>query len=274
MNVRKIVVGAVLIALAAAAAGQQQEEEKVEPKFVWGVLIQLAVSKLGSSAFDAFGKWLVGKFTGGFGKTVEYPSNSFSHNTGAKIAERDTARAMPVSTGSGGTTNVVAGDPNVPLKVEGGQANYQGLHVAIMVAVDGGKRFVFRPVNEGFKSGERFKLRLVSTFGGELFLENINPRGVRKQIYPPREKEIVMLEPNLETFLPLDQNQYFEFAESAGREQLVINFADPRAISMSASPHKVYRQDTEYGSNFVQEVAPGTYPYILQSVELRHSSVN
>lgn len=272
MNLRKIMAGLILISLVASGWAQQKEDEQVEPKFVWGVLIKFVISQFASSAFDTFTKWLSNRLSSGLDSSIDRFTANRLAGSGAKIGARGTGAATPGASVPGSPPEVVVGNPTTPLKVENGQANYQAVHIALMVAQDDGQRFAYRPVNQGFKTGERFKLRVISTFGGELSLENINPRGERKQIYPARADEVVTLLPGTETLLPLGRNEYFEFTQTTGREQLVINVADPRAVGAAASRHRVYRQDANYGSNFVQEVSTATYPLISQSVDITHSA--
>ena len=58
-------------------------------------------------------------------------------------------------------------------------------------------------MNQGFRTGERFKLRIVSTFNGEMTSENINPRRERGQIYPQLPEHVVALVARRETLNPL-----------------------------------------------------------------------
>lgn len=249
----------------------EDEPEKVEPRFIWGVLIQFAVSKLSSLAFEVFLKWAVPRLTGGTEGLSDYIVANLMRDSGARIVPRG-AGALPVAQRPGNAPQVVVGNPTEPLRVDGDQANYQGVHVALMMSEDGGKRFVFRPVNEGFRTGERFKLRMVSTFGGELTLDNVNPRGETKQIYPPGADQVVTLLPGKETLVPLAPDQFFEFTGATGHEQLIIHLVDTRAVGDRASANKVYRQDTKFGSNFLQEVSPNTFPVVRQAVDLVHAA--
>jgi hypothetical protein len=268
---------ALALALAGGAAPawtQQpaQDGEQVESKVIWGLLIQFAVSKLSSSGFEIFLKWIGPKLTGGTDGVSSLVQANLFRDSGARIVTRG-AEALPVSgQAAAPAADVVVGDPERPLRVESGQENYQGVHIALMMAQDGGKSFVFRPVSEGFRSGERFKLRVVATFAGELTIDNINPRGERRRLYPPRADQVVTLPKSSETLLPLGADQYFEFGGATGREQLVISVADPRAVGAAAARTRVYRQDTKFGSNFLQEVAPDSYPLVQQAVELVHAA--
>lgn len=258
-------------AKAIPAPAAKEGEEEVQEKFIWGFLIQYAVSRLAQHAFEIFLKWLLPKLTGGAAGFAEQVSALLLKDSGAIISARSAgAAAIPASARP--AAEVVVGDPEKPLVVDGDQANYEGVHIALMTDVDGGKTFRFRPVSEGFRTGERFKLRVVSTFGGELTIENINPRGERRQIYPPRPDQVVVLQKASETLLPLAPDQFFQFTGATGREQLVITVTHPRAVGEAASRNKVYRQDARFGSNFLQEVGKGTYPAIRQAIELEHSA--
>ncbi|HYL89206.1 MAG TPA: hypothetical protein VEU32_10630 [Burkholderiales bacterium] len=167
---------------------------------------------------------------------------------------------------------VAVAQPATPLQDVGGDVNYQGVHIAIVGAERDGTITELRPVMAGFRTGERFKLRAVSTFGGLLVIENINPRGERRRIYPTDPGAVVVLQPGADTLIPLGKDELFEFARYTGEEQLVISLRDPRAIGDAASKQKVYRQDEEYGSHFVQEVSKGTYPAITESIRQQHDN--
>ena len=252
--------------LASSGPGWTQEpvkDEDVQPRVIWGILIQMAISRLASAAWDVFGKWLENRVPA---ITDRSAAPNLSVDSGARIKPRSTDAVAERSAGS------VVGNPTEPLTVDGGKQNYQGVHVALVAQAQDGKDFAYRPISAGFRTGERFKLRVVSTIAGELTLENINPRGERRHLYPAMTGQVVALQPGRETFLPLGKDEYFQFARAAGREQLVVNLADPRAVGRSASRHQVYRQDVQYGSNFLQQVAPNTYPRISQAIELSHSA--
>ena len=160
--------------------------------------------------------------------------------------------------------------PSTPIAVSDGSPNYQGVHIAIVGTDDKGQITELRSVKAGFRTGERFKLRAISTFGGQLMIENINPKGERRQIYPGERGAVVVLQPGADTLLPLGRDEFFEFARTTGEEQLVISLRDPRAVGNAASSEKVYRKDEEYGSHFVQQVTKDSYPVISETIRLEH----
>jgi len=149
-------------------------------------------------------------------------------------------------------------------------SDYQGAYIAIVGADNAGNVGDARPAKAGFKTGERFKLRAVSTFGAHVVIENINAKGERRQIYPPEGTQVVVVQAGADTLLPLGAKEFFEFAKTAGEEQLVISLRDPRAVGDAASRQKVFRKDEESGTHFVQEVAKGTFPTISEAIRFDH----
>ena len=165
---------------------------------------------------------------------------------------------------------ISAEKPSTVITLEEGSPDYQGAHIAIVGADKEGNITDVRSAKSGFRTGERFKVRTVSTFGAHLVIENINAKGERKQIYPPEGTTVVVIQPGEDTLLPLGPQQFFEFAKTTGEEQLVISLRDPRAIGDAAARQKVFRKDEELGTHFVQEVAKGEFPVISEAIKLEH----
>ena len=247
------------------APAQAQGEEEMQPRLIWGIVLKIAMSSLGDIMWGVFKSWLEQKLSTGLESATERIVASVFKRSGASVTPRS---AEPLTS----RDVVLVGTPSTPLKVEGNSQNYQGVHVGLMMAEPGGQAYRFRPVNAGFRTGERFKLRVVSTFDGEVSIENINPRSERRQIYPPRPSDVVAVKSGQETLIPLGEKEFFEFTGDTGREQLVINIVDPRARASAASTAQVYRQDVSYGSHFLQEVTPSTFPHISQAIELQHAA--
>lgn len=254
---------------AASAAGNPSDDE-VQPRFIWGILINFAISKISSFAWDIFAGYLQTKLSAGLIGSADAITSQLIAN----LVGNSGARLRPRSSGAIAARgpDIVVGTPETPLSITGGKENYQGAHVALLMASPDGKTFSVRSVGDGFMSGERFKLRIVSTFGGDLTIENINPADERRTIYPAGADQVVSLQAGKETVVPLNADQFFEFTRTTGREQLVVNLADPRAVGAAASTNKVFRQDLKYGSNFLQEVTPNSFAHISQAVELQHNA--
>ena len=180
--------------------------------------------------------------------------------------------ATPITEQFVASRDVVLGRPTKPLEVQGKDPNYEGVHVAIVALDSTGKPTSVRSVSDGFKTGEKFKLRVVSTFEGLVAIDNINPKGEQKRVYPSGN-DVVAIPLGQEVLLPLAADEWFELSGNTGKEQLVIAVRDRRAFGEAAAANRVFRQDEKYGSNFVQEVAPGkTFPVITQSITFAHTS--
>lgn len=250
----------------AQAPAPAPDSEEMQPKIlIWGLLLNAAFKLASSLLAD----WLQNKLT------VELTP----HNLAVLLLNSLTATIEPLSTAAdtdisaktaGAAENAVQGEPTTPVRITDGMVNYQGVNVALIGFDGDGKPLGFRPLTAGFKSGERIKLRVLPTFDGLLVIDNINPKGQRTQVYPARASEVVKVKAGVEILVPLDKDQYFEFAGEAGDEQLVITLRDPRAFGTAAAKTPAFRQDEANGSNFVQETKPGTYPLIAQSLRLRH----
>jgi hypothetical protein len=279
---------------AAPAKPANQAKPQVEEKVaIWGILLNIVLQ----SAMSAFQNWLINRLTGGTGQPASSAGTpSFSAPNSAAPAEgsgpqtigdykKEIRRAaiskiddfvashmnrLLDSLFSAKSAVPVVAEPSTPLKVQDGAPNYQGMHVAVVGADRSGKLTGFRAVNEGFRTGERFKLRVVATFDGMLTIVNINPNDERKQIYPPASSSVVSLKAGEETFIPLGADEFFEFAGAKGTEQLVVTLVDPRALDGKASKKQVFRKDETYGSNFVQEVSADTYAVMSQAISLIH----
>lgn len=237
--------------------------EDMQPKFIWGILIKLAVNY----ALSAFGSYLVGKLTEQI--TPQSVAAMLLRGKSASIVPLQSVGGLGAKS-AGAPENTVAGEPVTPLKVENGRENYQAVHVALMSFDRDGKALGFQPVTAGFRTGQRFRLRVLPTFDGLLVIDNVNPRNERRQIYPAQAAQVVSIKAGMEIMIPLGADEYFEFAGTTGDEQLVITLRDPRAFGAAASTAVVTRKDENNGSNFMQELAPNSYPVISQALKLKH----
>jgi len=285
-----------------SAANKDEDKPQFQEKFIWGVLGKTVLS----SVFGIFTKWLNQRLSGGTPQakpecptTVE-GQTSLSQNSGSSAdaeaplpsdreglkrhLKREVVGAVIVELAkfvfggksfdarsfSAKDSETVVGTPAAPFRSVDGKPNYHGIHIAIVAVDKDGKALGYHSVNQGFRTGQRFKLRVMSTFDGLLAIDNINPNGVQRRIYPAKQSQVVSLKAGEEVLLPLDKNQAFQFTGARGQEQLLIALRHPKAIDEGASRNPVYRRDELYGSNLVQEVAHNTYPAIFQSIKLQH----
>lgn len=155
-------------------------------------------------------------------------------------------------------------------EAENRPANFQGAHVAVVGFDAAGAVTGLRPLDDVFRTGERVKLKVLSTFDAWVVVENINPTGARQQVFPRDPNQAILLRAGTEILVPLVENQYFEFAGEAGSEQLVLTFRDPRAVEGADSKAEVIRQEERDGLGLLQEVKPGTFPAMVQPLSIRH----
>src|SRR5512135_2637541 len=184
---------------------------------------------IAQSLLTGFEKWLAPKLSHGFA-----------------LEELAAGKKTPVLIPASGVAPAALHDKRA-------QLSYHGVHFAVAVLEADGRHLALRPFNKGFRSGERFKLRVVSTFNGFVQVENINPKWERKQIFPAAPDRRVTLLAGEEILIPEGRDQYFEFAQTKGEEQLVVTVQDERATEKTVSHSRVYRQDRGYGSNFIQQ---------------------
>ncbi len=266
----RITAGLAVVLFASQIAAQtpavSDDPDDMQPKFIWGMLISFAINKISSALLS----WAFQKLT-----TELTPIALEKIHLNGRVASIVPLESMISRFAFGKKSaaepeNAVAGEPTGELKVTAGRENYQGVHVAMIDFDRSGKGLGFHPLTSGFRTDERFKLRVLPTFDGMLVIENINPKGERRQIYPPKDSDVTSIKAGIEILIPLDKDQYFEFTGAAGDEQLVVTIRDPRAFDKAAATAKVTRRDENNGSNFLQEVTADTYPVISQGIHLRH----
>jgi hypothetical protein len=234
--------------------------EEPQPKFIWGILIKFAASK----AFEIFSEWSAKQLFQGMAQPLMMPR-------GAAVSPPGAAMLAPVQKGAAPIMpNVTDSAPADPLVVENGKENYQGALLSLLVLQPDGQSYAVRPIGNGFKSGEKFRIRIGATFDGELALDNINPQGERSRLYPANEQQIVKIKSGMPVILPLDNDSFFQFDDVAGEEKLVVTLRDPRAQGNAVAQSVVHREENAQGTGLLQEVAAGKYAVIAESIALQH----
>jgi len=245
---------------AETANKESGSEEAAQPKFIWGILLKFAASK----AFEIFFEWSTKKMFQGMAQPLMVTRSAAVSAPGAAMLAPAQKSAAPI------VPNITDSAPTTPLVVEGGKENYQGALLALLVLQPDGQSFVVRPVSAGFKSGEKFRIRMGATFDGELSLDNINPQAERNRLYPANAEQVVKIKAGVPVILPLDKDSFFQFDDVTGEEKLVITLRDPRAQGDAAAQTLVHRQENEQGTGLLQEVTAGKYAAIAESIALQH----
>ena len=236
---------------------QTTEDEKPEPKFIWGLLLNVVLSKVGSVLMD----WALNKLTDrldlGFGGLLKKSENI------AFVPEV----AAPPQDAIWDMENIVLGEPPGRLKLDNGQENFQGLVVSLAVFDTKGQPIEFRPINASFKTGEKFKLRVLSTFDGQFTVHAQSPSGKRQKLFPQQDQAIAVPK-GQELLIPAQPDLFFEFSGQTGDERLLISMRGAQSGS-NQSTKPVYRKDDKMGSFFVQESLQ-QFPVIVQTLKLKH----
>lgn len=247
------------------AAERTAVAEKPVPKIA--PLVSMLVSSIFSAVLDHAKSKL--ESTMASTPTDSVPSQS-STLGGQIVAIVGNTIAQAITSGIGNAiAPAIAARPATPLAFENGQPNYQGAKIAVTAYDQNGNALGDRPVNADFHTGERIKLKVLPTFTGNIEIDNINPRGERNRIYP-EPGYAVQVQAGREVTLPMRDDQFFEFADNTGLEQLVITIRDPRAQGAAQASTQVYRQDDPTGSYYVQQVSANAYPAIAQTIRLMH----
>jgi hypothetical protein len=280
-------VAATLVVLSTSVSAQAADPASMDkasdssPKMVAGIVTTLLSNVLTAGAQALANRFLptAGDVAGG-GSAPCYASSASS----ASIAQamRDELKRSGcqlvgafVGTAVQGmqqqTSNIVATTQPLatPLTVgREGASNYQGMRASALIVNDGGQVIEERSLGMPFYAGEKFRLKVQSTFSGFLEISHRAPSGNVKQLFPSAGVGQVLLVAGSEMVLPMG-NTVYEFAGDTGTEQLTLTVRDPQAASGSVG-NPIYRQDTLSQSFYAQQAAPERPPYISQAVEISH----
>lgn len=246
-------------------ATPEPRQQEAEGKFVWGLLIKL----IAPTVFQLFANWVIKKIE------PTYDENALRklamNVAGAGIVKIGNLFSSKDIVLAGVSPNATQGEPTEAFTTDKSGENFQGVNIALVEVDAEGVPVAFRTVADGFSTGERFKLRVLSTFDALVVLGNINPKGRQRQIYPVSGGEAVRIPAGKEVLLPLGPKEYLQFAGDVGRDQITFTVRDPRSLEQGhASSAQVFRKDESFGSNFVQEVRPGRFPVIAEAIAIQH----
>lgn len=187
------------------------------------------------------------------------------------------------------STPIIIGQPDIPLNVGTNgynatqqwnqNANYQGVQVTVVMLNQSNQPLEARSLNSTFKTGDRFKLQLLSTFDGLASIDaykTINLSGTPSQawsgqMYPVKPDQVVKVKAGESVLLPLGANEYFTFDNQAGLDRLMLNMRHQLAKGTQANAQPIYRQDSAQSSTFMQLTPQGTYPALSQVIGFQHA---
>ncbi|MCS6764582.1 MAG: hypothetical protein MO853_12275 [Candidatus Protistobacter heckmanni] len=194
-------VAAGLLMPAPASFGQTKDDD-LQPKFIWGILIKIAIDAI----FPAIAKYMVQKLTANFN-----PATYVNMLLKSKDVEFTPVPSIAAPPDFGMVENTVICKPDKPLLTPEGKENYQGLTVSLAMFDKQGTPAGFRAIGASFAGGERFKLRVLATFDAAVSIDAINPpSGARGGLYPTGGR-IALLKRGEEVLLPVEPDLFFEF---------------------------------------------------------------
>ncbi len=257
-----------IVATAAAAdqppsAGVKADEE-LQPKFfLFGFLLNVALK----FAIASFQEWRKQQLTTEVTEPINY-KKLLRNSALSSLASSAGSALFPIFSFKSASAAEAPATP--PADAERRVTNFQGAHVAVLGFDGKGNVAGLRPLRAEFRSGERIKLKVISSFDAWFVIENISPTGARQQVYPRDASQAVLLRAGNEILVPLVEDQYLEFAGATGQDQLVLTFRDPQGSSGPLSTAAVVMQEEADGVGLLQEVPPGTYPLISQALAFNH----
>ena len=132
------------------AQDKQDQPPQVEPKFIWGLVINFIIGELASMVFSSFKDWLGKKISTKMEEGLDAGvARLMSKDSGARIVDAESSVVL-----SKDAVNTSTDAPAAPFKLENGKENYQAAQISVGVADADGK-LIFRPINQGFRGGER-----------------------------------------------------------------------------------------------------------------------
>lgn len=188
------------------------------------------------------------------------------------------------------STPIILGQPDVPLRPAANadqrtqwNNNYQGVYVSYVVFNAQNKMIGLRPLSAPLRPGERFKIRVLSSFDAVVAIDQLRanqalansgkafvPPLLVGRLYPQSAAQLVQINAGVPAYLPLGANETFSADTPVNPELVMLNVRHkdaPNAGSLNSQPF--YRQDTPDGTSYLQLSNPSSYPAISQIIALQ-----
>lgn len=218
-------------------------------------------------AFPAFGQWV----------STFVLASPEAPTTPAAIETISLLRVVPAQAASYEPAPMIVGMPELPLVGDGvaqaarnwgANLNYQGMHMKLLVLNAKGDKRELRPMSAPVRPGERFKIRIASTFSAVAAVDQVigdTWYGQRAgQVYPSAGMSVQM-NAGETVELPLKGNEYFVMDRSMN-QRLLVTVRHAKAVDDARSNQPSYRQDSKTGSSYLQLVPRGSFPALEQLV--------
>lgn len=246
-------------------APANRSDDEMQPKFfLFGFLINVLLK----FAVSSFQEWRKQSLTSNVNEPINY-RKLLRNSALSSLASSAGSAFFPIPTFGlkSAVATPVDGDPAAGAPAP---RNFQGAHVAVVGFDAAGAVTGLRSLQETYRTGDRVKLKVMSTFDAWLVIERVGAQEAREQVYPRDASQAVLLRAGHEVLVPLVEDQYLQFVGEPGREQLVFTFRDPAVVTGKASQAAVLVSEEADGLGLLQEVEPGSLAVITHSVGLRH----
>ena len=154
--------------------------------------------------------------------------------------------------------------------LDGYGTNYQGLQLQIEMLDKSNNVLEARSVGSGFRSGERFRLKVTPTFTGLVQIQHKGSNGKIELLFPREPIQSIQLNAGQTMIIPSDPKRFYYFDDQKGVEQLIVQFIDYKGINGDYSKNTILRQDDGKSTYLMQEVSKSQYPFIIQTIEMQH----
>ena len=172
---------------------------------------------------------------------------------------------------------VILGEPELPLVGAGSAArpqawsadlNYQGMHAAYLVRDRVSGRLEQRPLSSAPRPGDRFKIRLTTTFDAQVRVDSVFGQGWSLQrggtLYPASGAPVLARAAQA-IDLPVERDHYFVVGEG-GAPRMLLSVRHEEADDSRRTRQPAYRRDQLNGTSYLQLAPTGTRPAIEQLI--------
>ncbi len=172
---------------------------------------------------------------------------------------------------------VILGEPELPLVGAGSTArpqawsadlNYQGMHAAYLVRDRVSGRLEQRPLSSAPRPGDRFKIRLTTTFDAQVRVDTVFGQGWSLQrggmLYPASGAPVLARAAQA-IDLPVERDHYFVVGEG-GAPRMLLSVRHEEADDSRRTRQPAYRRDQLNGTSYLQLAPTGTRPAIEQLI--------
>jgi hypothetical protein len=176
-------------------------------------------------------------------------------------------------------STTIQGEPHIPVYPKPANGlidwtdaiNHQGAQVALVLLDDQLRERELKPLGSQLKPGEKFKIRLTTTFTAlaTLARERDSSDATSLPVVPTKGDHVLQLQAGRSVDMPPGMREYLIAPSEKTKERLVLTLRHILATPTTASQQPVYRANTPTHSTLLQLTPPGRRAAIAQAVLLQ-----